>query len=142
MRRRYRRVGSKTVAGVKTARYVYEVQLSEKERIIVTMLVLGVERKIIAHALRVLPETIKTHISRMGRQLQMHSLALLTRWVMTEKGAMKGEWCSPNLHPVGCLCRAHICRAMRYSGNISKIVAVLPLRDRSLIIVADPKLVD
>ena len=50
----YKSTGNTTKNGVTTVRYVHLVILSDQERAIVWMLVLGVSRKDIAHTLKIL----------------------------------------------------------------------------------------
>jgi DNA-binding CsgD family transcriptional regulator len=98
----YRRTGNTTKNGITTVRYVHLVILSDQERAIVWMLVLGVSRKDIAATLKIGAETLKTHIARVMGPLHLYGMTQLTRWALTHQGSMAGEAVSPDLHPAGC----------------------------------------
>ena len=134
----YKRTGNTTKNGVTTVRYVHLVILSDQERAIVWMLVLGVSRKDIAHTLKIGAETLKTHIARVMGPLQLYGMTQLTRWALTHQGSMAGEAVSPDLHPAGCECKGGFCLGMRLARQIGTPTVVWPLPGGPLFVV-EPK---
>jgi DNA-binding CsgD family transcriptional regulator len=131
----YKSTGNTTKNGVTTVRYVHLVILSDQERAIVWMLVLGVSRKDIAHTLKIGAETLKTHIARVMGPLHLYGMTQLTRWALTHQGSMAGEAVSPDLHPAGCECKGGFCLGMRLARKIGTPTVVLPLPGGPLFVV-------